>query len=163
MLAQSICRLLYSAPFVAPAHSAHSETVLAFLILFLGRGIDCTCSCPALHAEDVWDTKAKRTFAYDWVSTLLVDRVVKPPLQFTAPELAGSVSDAPVTGKADVFSLACVMFQVLKGQPLITAETVAEYRSMLASMHLIPAAGLPASAHVRLKDVPSPNAITMLA
>ena len=162
MLAQSICQLLYSARFVAPAHSAHGQSVLTFVILFPGRGIDCTCSCAALHAEDVWDSRAKRTFAYDWVSTLLIDRVVKPPLQFTAPELAGSVSDAPVTGKADVFSLACVMFQVLKGQPLITAETVAEYRSMLASMHLIPAAGLPASAHVRLKDVPSPMLLPCL-
>ena len=64
------------------------------------------------HAEDVWDGASKRSFAYDYASTLLVDRIVCPPLQFTAPELAGSVSDAPVTGKCDVFSLACVMYQV---------------------------------------------------
>jgi serine/threonine protein kinase len=101
------------------------------------------------RAEDVWDAASKKSFAYDYASTLLVDRVTQPPLQFTAPELAGSVSDAPVTGKADVFSLACVMYQVLRGQPLITAETTSEYRSMLASMHLIPVDGLPPSLQAR--------------
>jgi hypothetical protein len=69
-------------------------------------------------------------------------------MHFTAPELAGSISDAPVTGKADVFSLACVIYQVLRKQPLLTAETTAEYRGILASMHLIPVVGLPESLQV---------------
>lgn len=99
-------------------------------------------------AEDVWDSKNKRTFAYDFASTLVVDRISRPLLQFTAPELAGSISDAPVTGKADVFSLACIIYQLLRRQPLITVETTPEYRNMLASMHLIPVNGLPPSLQV---------------
>lgn len=112
-------------------------------------------------AEDVWDSASKRSFAYDYASTLLVDRIMQPPLQFTAPELAGSVSDAPVTGKTDVFSLACVMYQVLRGQPLITAETTSEYRTMLASMHLIPVDGLPPSLHVRCRPAFVPIVIVL--
>lgn len=102
------------------------------------------------HAEDVWNSNSKRTFAYDFASTLIVDQVERPLLQFTAPELAGSISDAPVTGKADVFSLACITYTLLRKQPLITAETVSEYRNMLASIHLIPVDGLPGSLQVRL-------------
>ena len=45
------------------------------------------------------------------------------------------------------------MLQVVRGQPLITAETTSEYRAMLASMHLIPVDGLPTSLHVRLRLV----------
>ena len=107
-----------------------------------------TCTRPP--AEDVWDSNRKRTFAYDFASTLIVDQVARPLLQFTAPELAGSISDAPVTGKADVFSLACVTYQLLRKQPLITAETTSEYRNMLASIHLIPVDGLPASLQARI-------------
>ena len=61
-----------------------------------------------------------------------------------------------------MFSLACVMYQVLRGQPLITAETTSEYRSMLASMHLIPVDGLPASLQVCHPGCPSPNSVFKL-
>jgi hypothetical protein len=83
--------------------------------------------------------------------------MAKPDLQYSAPELVASVSDAPISGAADVFSLACVAYRVLRQQPLFTAQTTSEYRGTLASMNLLPVDGLPSGLQVRLA---TPHSIT---
>lgn len=91
---------------------------------------------------------SKQTYCYDYDAASLVDKMARPDLQFTAPELISSVSEAPVSGAADVFSLACVIYRVLRKQSLFTAQTTPEYRSMMSSMHLIPVDGLPPTLQV---------------
>lgn len=98
--------------------------------------------------------QSKQTYSYDYDATSVVDKMARPDLQFTAPELITCVNEAPVSGAADVFSLACIIYRVLRKQSLFTARTTPEYRSMLSSMHLIPVDGLPATLQVCFLDVP---------
>lgn len=93
-------------------------------------------------------TNTKQSYSYDYDATSPVEKMARPDLQFTAPELITSVSEASVSGSTDVFSLACVIYRVLRKQSLFTARTTPEYRSMLSSMHLIPVDGLPPTLQV---------------
>jgi hypothetical protein len=45
------------------------------------------------------------------------------------------------------------MYQVLRKQPVFTAQTTSEYRAMLASMNLIPVDGIPPSLHTALRGM----------
>lgn len=93
-------------------------------------------------------SNTKQSYSYDYDATSPVEAMTRPDLQFTAPELITSVSEACVSGATDVFSLACVIYRVLRKQSLFTARTTPEYRSMLSSMHLIPVDGLPPTLQV---------------
>eukprot|EP00892_Ulva_mutabilis_P010562 jgi/Ulvmu1/7879/UM004_0110.1 len=107
-----------------------------------GLGLSQPCSPPdALMGL----TQNKQTYSYEYDATSVLDKMARPDLQFTAPELITSVNETPVSGAADVFSLACIIYRVLRKQSLFTARTTPEYRSMLSSMHLIPVDGLPAT------------------
>lgn len=94
-------------------------------------------------------SKSQQTYCYDYEATSAIERMSRPDLQFTAPELISSVGDTPISGAADVFSLACVVYRVLRKQSLFTARNTSEYRNMISSLHLIPVDGLPSGLQVR--------------
>jgi serine/threonine protein kinase len=93
--------------------------------------------------------QVQKRFHFDYESKDILDRLAKPDLAFSAPELVSSVSEAPITGAADTFSLACIAYRMLRGQNMFTAQTTSEYRGTLASMNLLPVDGLPDSLQVR--------------
>lgn len=122
-------------------------------LLCCGPSCSSAASAALLHLVNAdslvgLTTQTKQTYSYDYDMTAVVDSMARPDLQFTAPELISSVSDAPVSGATDVFSLACIIYRVLRKQSLFTAQTTPEYRSMLSSMHLIPVDGLPPTLQV---------------
>ena len=102
---------------------------------------------PGLASTD----QEQKRFWYDYEVTAILDRLGKPELAYCAPEVVSGVSEAPITGAADTFSLACVAYRMLRGQNLFTAQTTSEYRGTMASMNLLPVDGLPASLQVRAK------------
>ena len=74
---------------------------------------------PGLASTD----QEQKRFWYDYEVTAILDRLGKPELAYCAPEVVSGVSEAPITGAADTFSLACVAYRMLRGQNLFTAQT----------------------------------------
>lgn len=100
------------------------------------------------------------TFYYDNPYATLSERLVRPNLSYSAPELvAGSQTQSMETsGACDVFSLGCVMYEVLTRRRLLTSLDTAEYRGVLASMSLVSFDKVPANLLVRRPH--SPQSVT---
>ena len=100
---------------------------------------------------------ATQGYSYDSSNASSVDLRMKPPLQYTSPELvldARQQQQRPLSLASDVFSLGAVVYEVMCRQQMMTALNAGEYRAFVTSTHLLPMSKVPIGLQARCFSLP---------